>query len=184
MLAQRANASCSNATLAPGASFQITVSIQVTGGAVTSSASASSASPPDGVNNNSATLVKSAPLRAGSDSATRMQTRFTSHLDVPPGDGSAGGRVTINGERSNITDSSGPMTHDILGRSDDNVVEGIFVRNLAQGRWRFVFSRAPHFELGSFAIDEGQVVAQTPDELVFRIGPDARRVRFRFRLKR
>ena len=177
------NASCSNATLGPGAFFQITVSIQVNA-AVTSSANASSASPPDTVSNNSRTISTSVPLRAGSESAARIQTRFTSQLDVPPGDGSAGGRVTINGERTDITDSSGPTTHDVLGRSDDNAIEGIFVRNLAEGRWRFVSSRAPYFELGSFAIDEGQVVAHTPDELVFRIGPDARRVRFRFRLKR
>ena len=175
---------CNPASMPPGSSFVVTVAVQAQGGALTNTATASAASPPDGVSNNSAMNTKSVPLRAPSEGGERLQTRFTSHLDVPPGDGSAGGRVTSNGERSNTTDSSGPATHDVLGRSDDNVVEGIFVRNVAEGRWRFVFSRAPHFELGSFAIDEGQVVAQTSDELVFRVGPDARRVRFRFRLKR
>ena len=133
--------------------------------------------------NNSKTVSTPVLLRTGFGTAARMHTRFTSHLDVPPGDGSAVGRVTINSESADFTHSSGPTTHNIRGRSNDNVVEGIFIRNLAEGRWRFVFSRAPYFELGSFAIDEGQVVTQTPNEIVFRIGHDARRIRFRFRLK-
>ena len=83
-----------------------------------------------------------------------------------------------------MTDNSGPFTHEVPGRSGENIVEGFVTRDLrGEGVWRFDFRGAPGFVPGSFTIDAGQIVSRQTHELVFRVAPGVRRVRFRFRLE-
>ena len=111
-------------------------------------------------------------------------TRMTSHLDLPPGDGSTQAQITFNESSSAVTDNSGPSTHEVPGRSGENIVEGFVTRNPSEdGVWRFDFRGAPEFVPGSFIVDTGQVVSRQTHEIVFRVAPGVRRVRFRYRLE-
>jgi len=135
--------------------------------------------------NNGGGLTTIASLTAASpDAPRRTNTRLTSHLELPPGDGSTQAQVTFNEFSSAVTDNSGPSTHEVPGRSGDNIVEGFVTRNpRGEGVWRFDFRGAPGFVPGSFLIDTGQVVSRQTHELVFRVAPGVRRVRFRYRLE-
>jgi len=123
------------------------------------------------------------PLKAPDGSPRRVTTRFTSHLALPPGDGGTKARVTLNGARTDVTDNAEPFTHQVMGRTGDNTVEASILGNPHEdGVWRFDFRNAPGFEASSFVVESGQLVSQQPRQIVFRVGPGARRVRFRYRL--
>ena len=83
-----------------------------------------------------------------------------------------------------MTDNSGRSTHEVPGRSGENIVEGFVTKNpRGEGVWRFDFRGAPGFLAGSFLVDTGQVVSRLTHEIVFRVAPGVRRVRFRYRLE-
>jgi len=174
---------CSNGSMAPGAFFEITVSVTASGGALTSSASGSSASPPDTVSNNSASLVTVVALRTIPGDPTGLSTSFTSRLEVPPGDGGVRGQITLNEARIDGTDNTAPYRHEVAGRDGENVVEAALLPGSpAEGRWRFLFESSRYFQTGSFTVEAGEVLTRTPSEIVFRIAADGQRVRFRYRL--
>jgi hypothetical protein len=109
---------------------------------------------------------------------------MTSHLQLPPADGSSQARVIFNESQTATTDSSGPSSHEVPGLGGENIVEGLVTANpRAEGVWRFDFRGAPGFVAGSFVIDSGQVASRQPNEIVFRIAPGVRRIRFRYRLE-
>jgi uncharacterized repeat protein (TIGR01451 family) len=177
---------CSNPSMAAGTFFEVTSVVSAsTGTTLIASASASSASPPDTVpGNNSITLPPTViPLRATPDAARAISTNFTSQLEIPPRDGNIHGQVTVNDARTDGTGNANPFVHEVRGRVGENVVEAVLLTATpADGRWRFVFDNAPHFEVGSFTVEAGQLLGRTATEIVFRVGGDARRVRFRYRL--
>ena len=134
--------------------------------------------------NNSANLTTAASLRAPLGSPARVTTQLTSHLDLPPGDGSTQAQVTFNESSSAVTDNSGPSTHELPGRRGENIVEGFVTTNPSgEGVWRFDFRGAPGFVPGSFLVDTGQLVSRQTHLIVFRVAPGVRRIRFRYRLE-
>lgn len=176
---------CTAATMAPGASFTVTVTVIPTSPTtITSTATTGSASPPDTVANNNRTITTPAPLLAPPNSPGRVIMRLTSHLELPPADGSTQAQVIFNESRTAMTDNSGPSTHEAPGLSGENIVEGQTTSNpRAEGVWRFDFRGAPGFVPGSFVIESGQVVSRQSHEIVLRVAPGIRRVRFRYRLE-
>ena len=173
---------CNAATLGPSAT--ITATIQVTptsAGILNNAANLTVTSPSETATARRRTTV---PLRAPPGAPRRVTTRLTSHLDLPPGDGRTQAQVTFNEFSSAVTDNSGPSTHEVQGRSGENIVEGFVTRNPSgEGVWRFDFRGAPGFVPGSFTIDTGQIVSRQTHELIFRVAPGVRRIRFRFRLE-
>ena len=172
---------CNIASLAPGATGTITINVIPAAGSYTNTANLTVTSPSE---SSSSTRATSVPLRAPRGSPGRIITRLTSYLDLPPGDGRTQTRITFNESRSAVTDNSGPSTHEVQGRSGENIVEGFVTRNpRGEGLWRFNFRGAPGFVPGSFVVDTGQIVSRQTHELVFRVAPGVRRVRFRYRLE-
>ena len=173
---------CTIATLAPGATGTITINVTPTsGGSITNTANLSVTSPPESASNRHRTSVS---LTAPDGAPTRITTRFRSTLELPPGDGTTQTQLTFNEARTVVTDNSGPSSHDVPGRTGDNVVEGFVTRNpAAAGVWRFDFRGAPGFEAGSIRVETGTVVAAGSHEVVFRVAPGARRVKFHYRLR-
>ena len=172
---------CNIASLAPGATSTITIDVTPVSGNYTNTANLTVTSPAESSSSSRGTSV---PLKATPGSPGRINTRLTSHLDLPPGDGGTQAQVTFNEFSSAVTDNSGPSTHEVQGRSGENIVEGFVTRNpRGEGVWRFDFRGALGFVPGSFTIDAGQIVSRQTHELVFRVAPGVRRIRFRFRLE-
>ena len=172
---------CTIASLAPGATGSITIRVTPVSGNYTNTANLTVTSPSESASNRQRTSV---PLMAPPGSPHRVTTRLTSHLDLPPGDGSIQAQVTFNEFSSAVTDNSGRSTHEVPGRSGENIVEGFVTKNpRGEGVWRFDFRGAPRFLAGSFLVDTGQVVSRLTHEIVFRVAPGVRRVRFRYRLE-
>ena len=173
---------CIAATL--GARDTITARIEVTptsAGVLNNAANLNVTTPSETATARRRTTVS---LRAPPGAPRRVTTRLSSHLDLPPGDGSTQAQVTFNQTRSAVTDNSGPSTHEVPGRRGENIVEGFVTRNPSgDGVWRFDFRGAPGFVPGSFLVDTGQVVSRQTHEIVFRIAPGVRRIRFRYRLE-
>jgi uncharacterized repeat protein (TIGR01451 family) len=176
------NVTCTAANLAAGASFTVTIQVTPTAaGSITNVASVNVTNPSESSADSASTGVA---LRTNEPGNTRLRTRLTNQLDVPPNDGGASGMLTVNGSLTYSIESSHPMSFDVQGHAGVNDIDAVLMGGEGEGRWRFDFSSAPHFESGSFVVEQGQVLTRTPDEIVFRVGPDAVRVRFRFRLRR
>ena len=174
---------CTSADLDPGEGYTvlITATSPSSPTSLSNVASLTVASPSESSNARARTAVS---LMAPAGSPGRVATRLTSHLDLPPADGSTQAQVTFNEFSSAVTDNSGPSTHDVPGRSGENIVEGFVTKNpRGEGVWRFDFRGAPGFLAGSFLVDTGQVVSRLTHEIVFRVAPGVRRVRFRYRLE-
>ncbi len=175
---------CTSANLGPGLSGVITISVTPTvAGPLTNTASFTSVNPNEasgaGVMTN-VTLL--APMSADNQSAS---TSFTSHLDLPPGDGSVRTRVQLNDGRIDTTDNAAPFQHALRGREGGNTIEASLIgQPAAEGRWRFDFSNTAGLEPGSLRIDSGDVVSTSSDSVVFRVHQSGQRIRFRFRLSR
>jgi len=112
-----------------------------------------------------------------------LATSFTSHLRVPPFDGTTTGRVVLNGARVDTTDSSTPFRHQAEGGAGTNTVDA-FVPSNGRGEsfWEFDFSDAAHFVPASLRVDRGQAVRVNGRTLVFRVGASGERIRFSYRL--
>ncbi len=172
---------CTRATLAAGATFSVTIQVTpASSGMYNNTATFTSASPSEGGASGVNTAV---PLRAPDGSPGRITSRLTSALELPPGDGTTQARVTFNENRTAIVDNAGPSSLEVAGRRGQNLVDGLLMRTpVSEGLWRFNFVGAPGFTPGSFVVELGDVVSRQPHEIVFRVAPGARRVRFRFGL--
>ncbi len=110
---------CTVAPLAPSASVSIFIEVMPTAaGNYTNIANLSVADPPESASNRQRTRV--VLLMAPPNALRRITTRITSHLDLPPGDGSIQAQVTFNEFSSAVTDNSGRSTHEVPGRSGEN----------------------------------------------------------------
>lgn len=170
------------ANLNPGQAFTITIKVTPTApGSLNNRANLTVASPPESSSSGQRTNVN--PLQATPGAPTRLTTRFTSQLELPPGDGSTRAQVVLNGARTDTTDNSQPFLHDVSGSSGENTIDATLLSApQGDGLWRFDFRNAPHFEASSFVVESGQVVVHQPRQLVFRVTSGVRRVRFKYRL--
>jgi uncharacterized repeat protein (TIGR01451 family) len=172
--------SCSNASMAAGAFFEITVSVRATtGGSLTSSASASSASPPDTVSNNSARRVTAVPLKAGD----ALETSFLSEIQS-----SSPGRVRTsietNGLLTSASHGGGPSLHRMKPQPGSNVLAGYAeAPDLDGALWRLDFSQTEGFVAGSIGVESGELVSASSHAVVFRLSGTESRIRFRFRME-
>lgn len=179
------NVFCAIGGLASGAGGSVTITVRFASADtyfLTTNIQGGTSDPAPG--NNGRNLSVAVSLTAPPGSPGRINTRLTSSLDLPPGDGATQAQVTFNQSRSAVTDNSGPSTHEVPGRRGENSVEGFVTRNPSgEGVWRFDFRGAPGFVPGSFLVDTGQVVSRQTHEIVFRVAPGVRRIRFRYRLE-
>jgi hypothetical protein len=136
--------------------------------------------------NNSDSHSTGIALRAPDFAQRQLSTSVTSALEAPPPDGRLKGQVSINGQKTDNTDNSSPFRHPYSGPAGENVIEAYLVAgDTREGRWRFDFREAAHFEPGSIRVDSGQVISIGPQEVVFRVtDPNGPRIRFRYRLRR
>jgi hypothetical protein len=115
------------------------------------------------------------------DSQSAIETSFTSHLVVPPSDGTTRGRVALNGRRVDHTDSSAPFLHRWRTHDEMLTVEAEATGPLhGGGWWKFDFSSANHFVAGSITVEGGRVISQDARSIVF--GATRERIRFSYRL--
>ncbi len=176
---------CSAPTMTATTTFTVVVTLQRTGpGAITIDSNVTQSGPPpnDPPGNNSGRLSTTNPQRAP-DFGGLMETSFTSHLQVPPGDGSVRGQVVLNRSQLDETDNSAPRRHRFKGQEGKNVIEANLMSGLpGEGQWVFDLSAMPHFVPGSIKVQSGQVIAQGPDRVVFRVSSPGERIRFRVQL--
>jgi uncharacterized repeat protein (TIGR01451 family) len=176
---------CFAPTMRATATFTVDVTLQRSGIApitITSNVTQSGPPPDDPPGNNSGTLSTTNPQRAP-DFGDPMETSFTSHLQVPPGDGSVRGQIVLNRSQLDETDNSAPRRHRFKGQEGKNIIEANVMSGLpGEGQWIFDLSSTPHFVPGSIKVQSGQVIAQGPDRVVFRVRSPGERIRFRLQL--
>jgi uncharacterized repeat protein (TIGR01451 family) len=171
--------SCSNASMAPGAFFEITVSVRATGGALTSSANATSASPPDTVSNNSARRVTAVPLKT----LPAQEVEFLSEIESASPD-RVRASIEMNGLGMPSTHAVGPTRHRITSRPGPNVIAGFATGSSLEGSlWEFDFSATEGFAPGSISVEAGEVVAISSHVVIFRLAGSETRIRFGFRME-
>jgi len=179
------NVSCFVGGVASGGGGSITVNVHYSADTYFVNASIFGGTTDPGPNPNNRNLMTTSPQLAPPGAPGRLTTRLTSHLDLPPGDGTTQARLTFNESRNAVTDNSGPSTHDVPGRNGENIIDGALTRQPpSEGVWRFDFTGAPGFAAGSFVVEVGDIVSRSSHHIAFRVAPSARRVRFRFRLSR
>ncbi len=175
---------CRPTTISGGSTLTVVITVVASTGSNGCVASASSSSPDDNPGNNSDSAAVLVTQRAPDDFRVSIDTAFTSRLEVPPPNGSVRGQVLLNGTQLDQTDNSAPFRHHLKGRKGKNIVEARVVSGTGEGRWVFNFSGAPNFVPGSLAAESGQVISRGSDRVVFRVGPSAEPIRFRYRLSR
>ena len=102
---------------------------------------------------------------------------MTSILRVRPINGTAEGRVLLNGAQADRTDSSGPFRHQFAGQAGKNTIEAYTASPVVgEGFWHFDFSGAQNFVPGSIRPERGPVAFTNERSIVFRLGgaPDER----------
>jgi uncharacterized repeat protein (TIGR01451 family) len=169
--------SCSNGSMAPGAFFEITVSVRAaTSGALTSSASASSASPPDTVSNNSASRSTAVPLKA----LKAQHAEFVSEIQSSSS-GPIQASIEMNGLGISTAQGGGPSRHRMKPQPGPNVLAGYAAAaTLEAALWKIDFSQTEGFVPGSIAVEAGEVISASAHAVVFRLGGSETRIRFRF----
>jgi hypothetical protein len=163
--------------MAPGAFFEITVSVRAaTSGALTSSASASSASPPDTVSNNSASRSTAVPLKA----LKAQHAEFVSEIQSSSS-GPIQASIEMNGLGISTAQGGGPSRHRMKPQPGPNVLAGYAAAaTLEAALWKIDFSQTEGFVPGSIAVEAGEVISASAHAVVFRLGGSETRIRFRF----
>ena len=114
------------------------------------------------------------------------RVRFESHLAVAPFDGSARGRIVINGTVSRIVDSSQPELVESPAVGGANRLVASLTRAASEpGQWRFDFRSDPSFVPGSLRVVHGSVVTLGAHAVVLRLsGEPGERIELTFELRR
>ena len=111
-----------------------------------------------------------------------VRTSMTSFLRVRPLDGTAEGRVLLNGSQIDTTNNSGPFRHQFAGQSGKNTIEA-YTTSIVGGEsyWQFDFTGVQDFVAGSIRAERGHVVIANERIIIFRLGAPDERIRFTYR---
>jgi hypothetical protein len=134
---------------------------------------------PDG-SNNSDSAGTTVSLSVRSDSHPNLV--FRQSIASPRG-ARVSGRVVVNNASAHNIDASAPGQVQVAALNGLNELEGQILVAEADSEWIFDFAGSSGFAPGTFQVESGQVSFQSTTAIGFRVGANARVLRFTFQLQ-
>ncbi len=167
---------CTAATLAPGASFTVTITVRPTSaGSITNVANVVTVSPSESSSASRSTAVALRALRElHAEFLSEIQSASSSQVQAS---------IEMNGLGTSITQGAGPSRHRMKPQPGPNVLAGFAAGSDLEGAlWRLDFSATEGFVPGSLAVEAGEVVSASSHTVIFRLTGVETRIRVRFRI--